>query len=165
VLIGPEFKPFYPAEHGKDLGVSTWHPEGWKIGGGNPWGWISYDPELQTIYYGTGNPGPWNPEQRPGDNKWTAGLFARDIRTGQAKWFYHSSPHDLFDYDDITASILMDLPVGGTMRKSAGPPAARLPDGPWPRDGESCRRSVHATKLRRPQHRPHDRASVRSWRR
>ncbi|MBW8785503.1 MAG: PQQ-dependent dehydrogenase, methanol/ethanol family [Novosphingobium sp.] len=117
VLIGPEFKPFYDSEKGKDLGVTSWNPEGWRIGGGNPWGWISYDPELHMIYYGTGNPGPWNPEQRPGDNKWTAGVFARDVRTGQARWFYQTSPHDLFDYDDINEMILMDLPIGGTIRK------------------------------------------------
>ena len=123
VLIGPEFKPFYPAEKGKDLGVHTWNPDGWRIGGGNPWGWISYDPELHLIYYGTGNPGPWNPTQRPGDNKWTAGLFARDVRTGQARWFYQSSPHDLFDHDDVNESILVDLPVNGRLRKGIVRPA------------------------------------------
>ena len=73
VLIGADFKPFYTMDQGKDLGVSSWPPEAWKIGGGTVWGWISYDPELDLIYYGTGNPGPWNPEQRPGDNKWTCG--------------------------------------------------------------------------------------------
>lgn len=123
VLIGPEFHPFYPTERGTDLGVSSWNPDGWKIGGGNPWGWISYDPELHMIYYGTGNPGPWNPNQRPGDNKWTAGVFARDVRTGQAKWFYQSSPHDLFDYDDINESVLLDIPFGGKMRKVLARPA------------------------------------------
>lgn len=123
VLIGPDFHPYYASERGKDLGVSSWNPDGWKIGGGNPWGWISYDPELHMIYYGTGNPGPWNPNQRPGDNKWTAGVFARDVRTGQAKWFYQSSPHDLFDYDDINESILLDLPVGGVLRKVIVRPA------------------------------------------
>jgi len=117
VLIGPEFRPFYPADRGPDLGVSTWQPEGWRLGGGNPWGWLSYDPETHLIYYGTGNPGPWNPDQRPGDNKWTAGIFARDIRTGQARWFYQSSPHDLFDHDDINESILLDMPIGGRRRQ------------------------------------------------
>jgi PQQ-dependent dehydrogenase (methanol/ethanol family) len=117
VLIGQEFKPFYKSEQGKDLGVSSWHPDGWRIGGGNPWGWVSYDPELHLIYYGTGNPGPWNSEQRPGDNKWTAGVFARDVRTGQARWFYQTSPHDLFDYDDINELILLDMPIGGQLRK------------------------------------------------
>lgn len=123
VLIGPQFKPFYEQDRGKDLGVQTWNPDGWRMGGGNPWGWISYDPELHMIYYGTGNPGPWNATQRPGDNKWTAGLFARDVRTGQARWFYQSSPHDLFDYDDINESILMDLPFNGRMRKVIARPA------------------------------------------
>ncbi|HYD37711.1 MAG TPA: PQQ-dependent dehydrogenase, methanol/ethanol family [Allosphingosinicella sp.] len=117
VLIGPEFRPFYASERGKDLGVSSWQPEGWKLGGGNAWGWISYDPETHLVYYGTGNPGPWNPDQRPGDNKWTAGLFARDIRTGQARWFYQSSPHDLFDHDDVNESLLLDIPVAGGRRQ------------------------------------------------
>jgi lanthanide-dependent methanol dehydrogenase len=84
VLIGADFKPFYPQDRGKDLGVSTWPPDAWKIGGGTVWGWISYDPELNLIYFGTGNPGPWNPDQRPGDNKWTAAMFARNPDNGQA---------------------------------------------------------------------------------
>src|SRR5690606_30188944 len=67
VLIGPEFRPFYPQDSGPDLGVSSWPPEAWKIGGGTVWGWISYDPELDLVYYGTGNPGPRSPEMRPGD--------------------------------------------------------------------------------------------------
>jgi PQQ-dependent dehydrogenase (methanol/ethanol family) len=81
------------------------------------WGWISYDPELNLIYYGTSNPGPWNAEQRPGDNKWTAGLFARDPDTGEAVWFYQWSPHDLYDHDGINEQILLDLPIGGVVRK------------------------------------------------
>src|SRR6185369_11089386 len=58
VLIGPGFHPFYREDQGKDLGVSTWPPEMWKIGGGTVWGWISYDPALDLVYYGTSNPGP-----------------------------------------------------------------------------------------------------------
>ena len=60
VLIGPNYHPPYAGEQGKDLGVSSWPPGYWKIGGGTVWGWLSYDPQLKTIYYGTGNPGPWN---------------------------------------------------------------------------------------------------------
>jgi len=116
VLIGPNFHPYYSTDRGRDLGVHSWPPEAWKIGGGNPWGWISYDPQLRMVYYGTGNPGPWNPEQRPGDNKWTAGIFARDIATGEARWFYQSSPHDVFDHDDINESVLLDIPMGGRRR-------------------------------------------------
>jgi PQQ-dependent dehydrogenase (methanol/ethanol family) len=109
VLIGPAFKPFYPLDGGKDLGVKTWPPEAWRQGGGTMWGWISYDPALNLIYYGTGNPGPWNPELRPGDNKWTASLFARDVDTGQAKWAYQFQPHDHWDYDAVNESTLIDL--------------------------------------------------------
>jgi PQQ-dependent dehydrogenase (methanol/ethanol family) len=117
VLIGAQFKPFYPQDRGKDLGVSSWPPEAWKIGGGNVWGWISYDPELDLIYYGTANPGPWNPEQRPGDNRWTSGLFARRPDTGEAVWFYQFSPHDLHDYDGVNENILIDAEIGGKPRK------------------------------------------------
>ena len=117
VLIGPGFKPFYAKERGRDLGVSSWPPGAWKTGGGTVWGWISYDPELNLIYYGTGNPGPWNPDQRPGDNKWTAGIFARDADTGQARWFYQISPHDHFDYDSVNENVLLDLDVQGRRRK------------------------------------------------
>jgi PQQ-dependent dehydrogenase (methanol/ethanol family) len=118
VLIGPRFKPFYDHLRGGDLGVHTWPGQAWKQGGGSAWGWISYDADLNLIYYGTGNPGPWNPDQRPGDNKWTAGLFARDADSGEAVWFYQTSPHDLFDYDDVNESILVDLPIGGASRKT-----------------------------------------------
>jgi PQQ-dependent dehydrogenase (methanol/ethanol family) len=116
-LIGANFKPFYPQDRGKDLGVSTWPPDAWKMGGGTVWGWISYDPELNLIYHGTGNPGPWNPDQRPGDNKWTSGIFARNPETGEAVWFYQWAPHDLYDYDGVNEEILLDLSLGGQTRK------------------------------------------------
>jgi lanthanide-dependent methanol dehydrogenase len=117
VLIGPNFHPYYQADQGKDLGVSSWPSDAWKIGGGTMWGWISYDPEQNLIFYGTANPGPWNPDQRPGDNKWTCGIFARDVDTGEARWFYQLTPHDLHDYDGINEQILVDLPVNGQTRK------------------------------------------------
>ena len=117
VLIGPRFKPFYDMDRGGDLGVSTWPPDAWQTGGGTVWGWISYDPDLDLIYYGTSNPGPWNPEQRPGDNKWTAGTFARDPDTGEAVWFYQWSPHDLYDHDGVNEHILVDLTLDGQPRK------------------------------------------------
>ncbi|HET8657182.1 MAG TPA: PQQ-binding-like beta-propeller repeat protein [Longimicrobiaceae bacterium] len=70
VLIGPGFHPFYAKDRGTDLGVKSWPAGAWKIGGGNVWGWISYDPELDLVYYGTGNPGPWNPDARTGKLLW-----------------------------------------------------------------------------------------------
>jgi len=115
-LIGSDYRAPYPQDQGKDLGVKSWGPEQWKIGGGTIWGWLSYDPQLKLVYYGTGNPGPWNAEQRPGDNKWTAGVFARDISTGHARWYYQSTPHDLFDHDDINESILVDWPTKNGQR-------------------------------------------------
>src|SRR5690606_16680625 len=66
VLIGDDFRPFYEADRAPDLGVTTWTPDQWKLGGGAVWGWISYDPELDLIYHGTSNPGVWNPALRPG---------------------------------------------------------------------------------------------------
>ncbi|ESX82899.1 methanol dehydrogenase [Mesorhizobium sp. LSHC420B00] len=117
VLIGPDFKPHYDMDKGKDLGVTSWPPDAWKIGGGNVWGWISYDPDLNLIFHGTGNPGPWNPDLRPGDNKWTAGIFARDPDTGAAKWFYQWTPHDLHDYDGINEQVLLDMTWQGKLRK------------------------------------------------
>jgi PQQ-dependent dehydrogenase (methanol/ethanol family) len=118
LLIGANFKPFYARDRGKDLGVSSWPPDAWKIGGGTMWGWISYDPDADLIYYGTANPGPWNPEVRPGDNKWTSTLFARRPETGEAIWAYQLSPHDVHDYDGINEQILIDLNIGGTTRKT-----------------------------------------------
>jgi PQQ-dependent dehydrogenase (methanol/ethanol family) len=117
VLIGPNFRPPYDEDKGTDLGVTTWPPDHWKIGGGNVWGWVSYDPELDLIYYGTANPGPWNPDIRPGDNKWTASIFARRPDTGEAVWAYQFTPHDVFDYDGVNESLLADLPIGGQTRK------------------------------------------------
>ncbi|HUQ89251.1 MAG TPA: methanol/ethanol family PQQ-dependent dehydrogenase [Vicinamibacterales bacterium] len=113
VLIGPNFKPYYDSDKGADLGEKTWPSEAWKTGGATVWGWISYDPELDLIFYGTSNPGPWNAEQRPGDNKWSSGIFARDPDDGDAKWYYQFSPHDLYDFDAVNENILVTLTVNG----------------------------------------------------
>ncbi|HEX4330525.1 MAG TPA: methanol/ethanol family PQQ-dependent dehydrogenase [Usitatibacter sp.] len=116
-LIGEGFAPFYASDRGKDMGVSTWPPNAWKIGGGTVWGFVSYDPDLDLLYYGTANPGPWNPQQRPGANKWTSGVFARKPADGTARWFYQYSPHDLHDYDGVNEHVLVDLTIDGTPRK------------------------------------------------
>jgi PQQ-dependent dehydrogenase (methanol/ethanol family) len=117
VRIGSNFKPFYDFMKGPNLGVATWPPDAWKIGGGAIWGWFSYDPDLNTLYYGTANPGPWNANQRPGDNLWTTTLFARDPDDGQARWAYQFNPHDLWDHDEIQENVLLDLELGGKARK------------------------------------------------
>lgn len=116
-LIGPNFHPYYDMDKGTDLGVSSWPPDQWKLGGSNVWGFVSYDPESNLIFHGTGNPGVWNAEQRPGDNKWSCGLFARNADTGEAVWYYQFSPHDLYDHDGINENVLVDLPINGQTRK------------------------------------------------
>lgn len=117
VLIGPHFKPFYKWMQGKDLGVSSWRGQQWKIGGAAAWGWVTYDPELNLIYYGTSNPGVWNPDMRPGDNLWSVTLWARNPDTGEARWAYQYTPHDQWDYDGVNENILADIPINGTNRK------------------------------------------------
>jgi alcohol dehydrogenase (cytochrome c) len=117
VLIGTDFKPFYSWMKGKDLGISTWPAGMWKHGGSTVWGWISYDPDTNLIYYGTSNPSPRVPAQRPGYNLWATTIFARDADTGMARWAYQTTPHDQWDYDAVNEDILMDLPVNGRVRK------------------------------------------------
>ena len=117
VKIGPRFKPAYDWLKGKDRGVSSWPGEQWKIGGGTVWGWVTYDPELDLLFYGNGNPGVWNPDLRPGDNLWTTAIFARDPATGEAVWAYPTTPHDSWDYDAINENIPLDLTIGGRPRK------------------------------------------------
>ena len=95
----------------------SWPGELWKIGGATAWSWISYDPELDLIYYGTSNAAPWNPDQRPGDNKWSSSLFARRPDTGEAVWAYQLNPHDEHDYDGVNENILLDLNLKGRLRK------------------------------------------------
>jgi glucose dehydrogenase len=123
-LIGSDFKPFYKSDQGTDLGKSTWPANHWQIGGGTVWGWVTYDPEANLIYYGTGNPGVWNPELRPGDNKWTCGVFARDPETGAARWFYQLNPHDEFDHDGVNENLVLDLPIESDTKTRTPDPEA-----------------------------------------
>jgi PQQ-dependent dehydrogenase (methanol/ethanol family) len=102
---------------GADSSTSTWKGDQWKIGGGATWGWITYDAALNLVYYGSGNPSTWNPVQRPGDNKWSMTIWARDADTGEAKWVYQMTPHDQWDYDGINEMILSDQSIGGKERK------------------------------------------------
>jgi PQQ-dependent dehydrogenase (methanol/ethanol family) len=98
---------------GKDSSLKTWQGDQYKLGGGTTWGWYSYDPKLNLIYYGSGNPGTWNPSQRPGDNKWSMTIWARDLDTGMAKWVYQMTPHDEWDYDGVNEVPLIDVTIGG----------------------------------------------------
>lgn len=117
MLVDPETTMHLGKPIGADSSLNSWEGDQWKIGGGSTWGWYSYDPELNLIYYGTGNPSTWNPSQRPGDNRWSMTIMARDADTGMAKWFYQKTPHDEWDYDGVNENILVDKEIDGQMRK------------------------------------------------
>jgi lanthanide-dependent methanol dehydrogenase len=116
-LIDPQKTTHLGKPVGPDSGTNTWQGEQWKIGGGTTWGWYSFDPELNLFYVGTGNPSTWNPKQRPGDNRWSMTIFARDVDTGMARWVYQMTPHDEWDYDGVNEMILADQQIGGQNRK------------------------------------------------
>ncbi len=116
-LMDPEKTTHLGKPVGVDSGTATWEGDQWKIGGGTTWGWYSYDPDLNLMYYGSGNPSTWNPAQRPGDNRWSMTIWARDVDTGMAKWVYQMTPHDEWDFDGINEMILTDQNIGGTDRK------------------------------------------------
>ncbi len=109
------FKPFY--DKGTDLALKSWPADAWQHAGAPVWGWMSYDPELDLLYYGVGNPGPYNPEQRPGDNKWTNSVMARRPEDGSLVWAYQFTPHDNWDYDATGDMVLADLTINDTLRK------------------------------------------------
>ncbi|MBN7787683.1 methanol/ethanol family PQQ-dependent dehydrogenase [Ponticoccus gilvus] len=123
--VGPDdqilFNPETTMEHGKPVGadssINSWEGDQWMIGGGTTWGWYSADMEENLFYYGSGNPSTWNPAQRPGDNKWSMTIFARDIDTGEAKWVYQMTPHDEWDYDGVNEMILTEQEIDGEERK------------------------------------------------
>jgi len=117
-LMDPEETTHLGKPVGKDSGTATWEGDQWKIGGGTTWGWYSYDPALNLIYYGSGNPSTWNPAQRPGDNRWSMTIWARDADTGMAKWVYQMTPHDEWDYDGINEMILVDKEIKGKPRQA-----------------------------------------------
>lgn len=103
---------------GKDSSLKTWKADQWKIGGGTTWGWYSWDKASNLLYYGSGNPSTWNPAQRPGDNKWSMAIWARDLDTGKVKWVYQMTPFDQWDFDGINEMILADIQHKGKLRKA-----------------------------------------------
>jgi alcohol dehydrogenase (cytochrome c) len=99
-------------------GHETWKGDAWKTGGGPTWVTGSYDPELNLIYWGVGNPGPdWNGDPRPGDNLYTCSLVALDGATGKLKWHFQFTPHDTHDWDATEIPVLIDAPIDGRSRK------------------------------------------------
>ena len=117
MLIDPRKTTHLGKPVGRNSSTNTWKGDQWKIGGGTTWGWYTYDPQLNLVYYGTGNPSTWNPVVRPGDNRWSMTIFARDLDTGKAKWVYQMTPHDEWDFDGINEMILADIKIKGKNRK------------------------------------------------
>jgi alcohol dehydrogenase (cytochrome c) len=101
-----------------EFGSETWGGDSWKYGGSSTWVTGSYDPELNTIYWGTGNPGPdYNGDVRPGDNLFSCSLLALDADTGKRKWHFQFTPHDTRDYDATQVPVLLDSTFAGKPRK------------------------------------------------
>jgi alcohol dehydrogenase (cytochrome c) len=99
-------------------GHETWTGDSWKNGGGSTWVTGAYDPELNLVYWGVGNPGPdWNGDQRAGDNLYTCSLVALDGNTGKLLWHFQFSPHETHDWDAAHVPVLLDAEVGGRQRK------------------------------------------------
>jgi PQQ-dependent dehydrogenase (methanol/ethanol family) len=118
VKLAPDFNMANPHYGQKDQGTKTWPGERWKNGGGSTWGWYAYDPDLNLLYYSTGNPGTWNPSVRQGDDKWSMTIFARDPDNGMAHWGYQMTPWDAWDYDGINEHVLLDLTIAGKPTKA-----------------------------------------------
>jgi alcohol dehydrogenase (cytochrome c) len=99
-------------------GHETWSADSWKTGGGSIWLSGSYDPELNLTYWGVGNPGPdFNSAMRPGDNLYTSSVVAIDPDTGELKWHYQFTPHDVWDWDAVQVPVLVDMEWEGSPRK------------------------------------------------
>jgi PQQ-dependent dehydrogenase (methanol/ethanol family) len=122
MLIDPDKTMTWTNGHmapvGRDSSLKTWQGDQWKTGGGTTWGWYSYDKALNLMYYGSGNPSTWNPAQRPGDNKWSMSIWARDVDTGAVRWIYQMTPYDEWDFDGVNEMILADIDVHGKMTKA-----------------------------------------------
>lgn len=100
-------------------GHETWNGDAWKTGGASVWITGSYDPALNLMYWGTGNPGPdWNPAQRPGDNLYSDSVVALDPDTGKMKWHFQFTPNDPYDYDAVQIPILADITMDGMPTKA-----------------------------------------------
>ncbi len=100
-----------------EKGSETWESDSSLTGGGSSWVTGTYDPELDLVYWGTGNPSPWNPRARKGDNLYTNSIFAVRPKTGERVWVYQASPHDPFDFDAVQTPVLGTINVGGQQRK------------------------------------------------
>jgi alcohol dehydrogenase (cytochrome c) len=112
---------FYTTAGPDDPGHGTWRgtdAKAWEHGGGSIWVPGAYDPELNLVYWGTGNAGPdYSGAEREGDNLYTASVVALDADTGRLRWHYQFTPHDVWDYDSTQMPVLADISLGGQSRK------------------------------------------------
>ena len=118
VLIDGPANTAYPSHQGRDLGVTSWTGTAWQKGGGTTSGWLSYDPALNLVFHGTDQPAPANPVLRPGDNKWTSSILAREVATGRVRWALQLTPHDQWGFGGANENILADLTVRGSAVKA-----------------------------------------------
>ena len=119
LATGKEAWRFYTVPAPGEPGHDTWPTDNsWEHGGGPVWLTGSFDPELNLMYWGVGNPSPdWNPFQRPGDNLYTSSVIALDADTGKLRWHYQFTPNDGYDYDSVQIPVLVDANWKGTARK------------------------------------------------
>jgi alcohol dehydrogenase (cytochrome c) len=109
---------FYTIPGPGEPGHETWEGDSWMTGGGSAWVTGSYDPELNLVYWGIGNPAPdWNGDVRKGDNLYTDSAVALDADTGKLKWYFQFTPHDEWDWDSVQVPVLADREFQGRMRK------------------------------------------------
>ena len=138
VGIGPRFKPYYGDDKVPNVALDSWYGDSWKRGGGTIWGWFTFDPDLNLFYYGTSNCSPWNPDYRREwgkvdldarggmaayRNNYCSSILARDADSGELVWAYNLTPQDAWDLDEPSAGIIVDLQIGGRMRKTLVHPA------------------------------------------
>ncbi len=119
VETGEEVWKFYTIPGPGEPGHETWGDDSWRYGGASAWITGSYDPDVDLIYWGIGNPGPdWNPDQRPGDNLYSDSVVALDPDTGELDWYFQFTPNDPYDYDSVQVPVLIDYPAqDGSMLK------------------------------------------------
>jgi alcohol dehydrogenase (cytochrome c) len=109
---------FYTIPEVGETGQATWEKDSWVSGGGSAWLTGSFDPELNLLYWGIGNPGPdWNGDVRKGDNLYTDSVVALDPDTGKLKWYFQFTPHDVWDFDAVQIPVLVDMEFRGSPRK------------------------------------------------
>jgi alcohol dehydrogenase (cytochrome c) len=115
VGIDSNFRPYYKKDQGTNLGASTWPGTLYLQGGSSAWSWFTYDYTHNLIFYGTSQPAPWDADMRvvsggSSDNKWSSTIVARKPGTGKAVWAYQVTPHDGWDFDSTSESIVATLP-------------------------------------------------------